>query len=91
MSLCGKGLSHIPAPVKLGWSDGVLVKYDPAGVKQWTMQFGTASGDEASDVSVDANGNIYVAGGTEGGLDGNTNAGDYDGFLVKYDANGNKQ
>jgi len=39
----------------------------------------------------DSSGNVYVLGGTSGGMDGNTNAGGYDLFIVKYDSNGNKQ
>ena len=35
--------------------------------------------------------NVYVTGGTQGGLDGNTNAGHEDIFLVKYASAGNKQ
>lgn len=60
-------------------------------MKQWTIQFGTDGADWTSGVSIDANGNIYVAGSTEGGLDGNINAGHYDIFLIKYDSSGEKQ
>ena len=35
--------------------------------------------------------NIYVTGDTRGGLDGNTNSGSYDIFLVKYNSSGTKQ
>jgi hypothetical protein len=42
-------------------------------------------------VTVDSSNNIYVSGYTGGGLDGNTNSGDYDLFLVKYNSSGVKQ
>jgi len=40
---------------------------------------------------VDSKNNIFVTGGTRGGLDGNTNSGSYDIFLVKYNSDGVKQ
>ena len=40
---------------------------------------------------VDSSDNIYVTGSTSGGLDGNTNSGGSDIFLVKYYDNGTKQ
>ena len=42
-------------------------------------------------VTVDSSGNIYVTGETKGGLDGNTNSGSNDIFLVKYNSSGTKQ
>jgi hypothetical protein len=42
-------------------------------------------------VATDANGNVYVAGDTGGGLDGNTLTGTYDVFVTKYDSSGVKQ
>ena len=71
--------------------DIFLVKYNAAGTKQWTRQFGTATGDEGGHVAVDTSGNVYVTGWTLGGLDGNTNKGGSDIFLVKYNSAGTKQ
>ena len=42
-------------------------------------------------VTTDSSDNIYVTGNTLGNLDGNTNSGDEDIFLVKYDLSGTKQ
>jgi hypothetical protein len=72
-------------------SDIFLVKYNSSGTKQWTKQLGTSSSDEGNGVSTDSSGNIYVTGFTKGGLDGNTNSGSYDIFLVKYNSSGTKQ
>jgi hypothetical protein len=74
-----------------GGSDLFLVKYDTSGARQWTQQLGTSGDDAAKGVAVDPSGNIYVAGYTKGGLDGNTNSGGSDLFLVKYDSSGARQ
>ena len=73
--------------------------YDPttssgttsSGTKQWTKQLGTSSYDTGNSVTTDSWGNIYVTGYTSGGLDGNTNSGNQDIFLVKYNSSGTKQ
>ncbi|MBI5191173.1 MAG: SBBP repeat-containing protein, partial [Nitrospirae bacterium] len=77
--------------VNAGGYDLFVVKYDSAGVKQWTRLMGTAADDHAYGASVDGFGNVYVTGFTYGGLDGNVNAGGYDLFVVKYDSAGVKQ
>jgi len=51
-------------------------------------QFGTNERDVASSVTVDAAGNVLVAGYTTGSLQG-TNAGGEDAFVRKFDASGN--
>ncbi len=75
----------------LGGADIFLVKYNSSGTKQWTQQLGTSSNDYGRGVAVDSSDNIYVTGYTEGGLDNNTNSGDTDIFLVKYNSSGTKQ
>ena len=40
---------------------------------------------------MDSNNNLYLVGQPEGNLDGNTNLGGNDLFLVKYDSAGTKQ
>jgi len=74
-----------------GNSDLFVVKYNSSGTKQWTKQLGTSSTDTANGVATDSSGNVYVAGGTYGGLDGNTSAGVNDLFVVKYNSSGTKQ
>lgn len=72
-------------------NDILLVKYNSSGVKQWTKQLGTSvsnSADYGNGVTVDSSDNVYVTGFTNGGLDGNTNSGGRDIFLVKYNSDG---
>lgn len=73
-----------------GLWDMLLVKYDAAGELQWTRQVDSGDDDEGWGLAVDADGNIFVAGDTYGTLDGNTSAGGWDAFLVKYDAAGER-
>jgi uncharacterized delta-60 repeat protein len=74
-----------------GKNDIFLIKYNSSGTKQWTKQLGTSTFDAAYGVTTDSSGNIYVTGGTGGGLDGNTSSGSGDIFIVKYDSSGIKQ
>jgi len=74
-----------------GGNDVFLIKYNSAGNKQWTQQFGTSLNDVAGIITSDNNGNLYVTGYTEGSLDNNSHAGSNDVFLIKYDSAGNKQ
>ena len=67
-----------------------MVKYNSSGTKQWTKQLGTSSRDYATGVASDSSGKVYVGGNTNGGLDGNSSAGGFDLFVVKYDSDGNK-
>jgi hypothetical protein len=75
-----------------GTIDFFVTKYDSSGVKQFTKQMGvTAKGTYSASVATDANGNVYVAGNTYGGLDGNTVTGTQDSFVTKYNSSGVKQ
>lgn len=83
--------SDLDGNTNAGGYDMFLVKYDGEGKKQWTRLLGTSGFENGHDVATDSSGSVYVTGMTEGNLDGNTNAGYYDMFLVKYDSEGNKQ
>ena len=71
-----------------GSSDIFLVKYYDNGTKQWTKQYGSSSSDGGFGVTVDNSSNIYVTGYSKGGLDGNTNSGYEDIFLMKFNSDG---
>ena len=74
-----------------GSNDLFVVKYNSSGTKQWTKQLGTSKHDRARGVATDSSGNVYVVGYTYGELDGNTNTGASDIFVVKYNSSGTKQ
>ena len=71
-----------------GSNDAFLAKYDSDGNLLWTQQLGTSSGDSSTSVAVDASGNAFISGYTEGSL-GGANAGRTDAFLSKFDSHGN--
>jgi len=56
-----------------------------------TGNYQLATHDFANGVVTDSSGNVYVTGGTKGGLDGNTSAGNTDLFVLKYNSSGTKQ
>jgi hypothetical protein len=71
-----------------GDADAFIAQYDTSGTFMWVTQFGTGGADQAYGVATDAAGNAYVAGKTNGGLDGNSNAGGYDAFVAAFGQNG---
>ena len=73
-----------------GSSDAFITKYNPDGTKVWTRLLGTTAGDNARALTTGADGAIYVAGYTEGNLDGQISSGGGDGFITKYDGDGTK-
>jgi Beta-propeller repeat len=85
----GPTADALPGRSGAGSFDAFVRKYDAAGNELWTRQFGTSGFDEALGVSADASG-IYVVGGTEGALPGQSGAGSFDAFVRKYDAAGNE-
>lgn len=72
-----------------GGYDAFVRGYDAAGNLMWTTQFGTSGFEQCNSIITDGLGNIYVSGFTEGDLGGGLNAGFYDAFVSKIDANGN--
>lgn len=77
------------AGANVGSYDTWVAKYDNNGNQLWIEQFGTSGYDSPTTISVDLKGNLYVAGNTEGSL-GGINAGSYDAWIVKLDANTGK-
>ena len=95
--VAGNAFGGLDGNTLTGTRDFFVTKYNSIGVKQYTRQLGYVKGTERSastngrSVATDANGNVYVAGFTAGGLDGNTLTGTSDFFLTKYNSSGVKQ
>jgi hypothetical protein len=60
----------------------------PPPVVDWQTQMGTSGDDLTHDIDVDGFGNSYIAGETQGNLNGETNAGGQDAFQVSLAADG---
>ncbi len=75
-----------------GNTDALLVKFDSNGNRKWVKTFGGSGNDVFESVTIDAAGNLYVAGFTDSN-DGDIseNYGTWDALLVKFDSNGNKK
>jgi enterochelin esterase-like enzyme len=91
------GFSDGRLEASVGKFDAVLVKYGPAGVRQWTRQFGTAE-DDGADIFAEANlylaagsGSIFVSGLTLGDTATETQLGLGDVFLAEFDPDGVNQ
>jgi hypothetical protein len=85
----GQTFGTLPGQTSAGGWDAFIRKYNPAGDEVWTRQFGGGGGESAASVRVDHAGNAYVVGGTRAALPGQTNIGDYDAFITKWDNAGN--
>lgn len=78
-------------------ADGFFSKYDAQGHFIWARRLSGPDIVYPHSIAVDAAGAVYVAGSFQGtidldpssGADLHTATGSYDGFLAKYDANGN--
>jgi hypothetical protein len=76
--------------VNAGSADIFIRKFTSAGTLVWTRQLGSPGLDVATCITIDTSGNLYIAGRTEGALDGNVSLGALDAFVAKFDGNGTK-
>jgi len=72
----------------LGNGDCFLARYDRGLNLKWYKLLQTTATDSCMGVAVDPNGNVFVTGSTNGGMDGNANAGNEDAFLAKFSPSG---
>ena len=89
--VCGTTPGTFAGNVNSGGNDIFFVKYDSSGNLLLVKQMGSPMYDYAQGVAFDSGGNTYLTGGTAGGLDGNTNAGLDDFFLIKLNSSGMNQ
>ena len=86
----GSTYGDLDGNVNAGTHDIFLTKWNADGTKAWTKLWGTPACDSAGSVAIDSSGNVFVAGATNSDLDGQKNAGSYDVFLTKWNADGTK-
>ena len=77
-----------------GQHDIVVAKYNAAGILQWIRKAGGLEGDIGLGIGIDSSHNVYVTGEIEGVARFSssitlTSSGNNDGFIAKYDVNGN--
>ncbi len=70
-----------------GAHDVWLTSYSSAGEQLWLQQFGSAGSDEAFDIFIDFEDNIFLTGYTNGNL-GGQNAGSFDAWVAKFNISG---
>lgn len=74
----------------VGNQDLFVMKLDSSGNKKFVRQYGVATKITAANaVAIDSQGNILIAGSTNGAFDGNAAVGIPDAIVAKLDANGN--
>ena len=82
-----------------GFYDCFLEKFSPSGFRIWGTYYGGAGGDYTGGVTIDKNGNVYLAGythsdtgiATTGSYQQNIYNSNLDAFLAKFDSNGVRQ
>jgi hypothetical protein len=67
-----------------GGSDAFFARYDKAGNQEWLFRLGTPKHDVCTGLDFDADGNMYVAGHTQGDF-AKPNKGGRDMFIAAYD------
>lgn len=88
--LAGTTEGSLPGRSSSGDRDNFVAKYDKNGTLQWRRQFGTTDDDIIFDIAVEDSGDYYVAGVTVSDPDFFAGDAGIDGFLAKYDSDGNQ-
>ncbi len=76
-------MEELDGQVNAGGDDIYLSKFTSNGDKQWISLLGTSETDVGNSISIGDDDSIYVTGYTEGDLNGQSNSGGNDAFLIK--------
>lgn len=79
----------LPGRTYTGEVDAFVRKYDSSGNQLWTRQFGTNASEEVQGVAAEFGVSVYLVGYSDGAFPGQSNAGNHDIFVRKYDSLGN--
>ncbi|MCP3061183.1 SBBP repeat-containing protein [Myxococcus sp. K38C18041901] len=71
-----------------GGQDAIIVKFDGAGTRIWSRQFGTAGSEMALGIASDGGANVYITGRSNYDFATNSPNSSYDFFMQKYDSGG---
>ena len=93
--ISGSTTGLLDGQANISGNDAFLTKFSADGTKAWTRLLGTSGekiepSSHAYSLTTGLDGFIYVSGSTSGSLDGQTNSGGQDAFLIKLNANGIK-
>ncbi|MDT9191100.1 MAG: Calx-beta domain-containing protein, partial [Limnospira sp. PMC 894.15] len=88
--VAGTTWGNLDGQTNSGGYDAFISRFQPDGTKDWTRLLGTWGDDYASDLTTGSDGSIYVAGRTQGDLDGQTNSGRSDAFITRFQPDGTK-
>ena len=83
---------NIDGQTSNGESDAFITKFNSDGSKAWTKLIGGTSGDYGLSSSTTSDGSVYLAGYTDGNIDGQiNNSENNDIFITKFSSNGTKE
>lgn len=88
--IAGQVPGAIPGQTYFGANDAFVQAFNQNGKLLWSAQLGTSQNDVAYGVAADSTG-VYVGGVTYGAFPGQTNGGNSDAFIAKYDLTGVQQ
>ena len=89
--IAGKTSSDLDGQINSGSFDAFISKFNADGTREWTKLLGSDSYDDAYGLTTGSDGSIYIAGRTDGNLDGQTNSGGRDAFISKFNSDGTRE
>ena len=88
--IAGSVYDDLDGQTNSGGYDAFISKFSSDGTKDWTRLLGSSLNDTAYALTAGSDGSIYIAGRTDGNLDGQINIGNEDAFVSKYSSDGTK-
>jgi catechol 2,3-dioxygenase-like lactoylglutathione lyase family enzyme len=89
--VAGYAKGNLNGETNSGGEDPFLMKFDSSGNPIWTRLWGNVTHNYGYGVTVYGSDNIYVVGKAFGDWDGQTNSGEIDAFITKFNGSGARQ